>query len=56
MTKRDDLIARVSLASVLVILAVVRTAWHSQLSGRMDGLFFALIGAVAVLLLVPIQD
>jgi CheY-like chemotaxis protein len=55
MTKRDDLITRVSLASVLIILAVLRTVWHSQLSGRMDSVFFALIGAAAVLVLVPIQ-
>ena len=55
MTKRNDLIARVLLAGAVVILAVVRAAWHSQLSGRMDSLFFVLLGAAAVLLLVPIQ-
>ena len=40
---------------MLVVLAVVRTAWHPQLSGRMDSIFFVLIGAAAILLLVPLQ-
>lgn len=55
MFKRGDQIARIVIAATLFTLAVVRLIYHSALAGRMDTVFFILVGAGLLLILVPVQ-
>lgn len=45
--------AKVALSTVLVLLAIVRFAYHGSLSARMDVMFFSLILAAFLVWLVP---
>jgi hypothetical protein len=42
-------------AAVLLVVAVVRLALHSSLATRMDAVFFGLLGAALLILLIPIE-
>jgi CheY-like chemotaxis protein len=46
---------QVIIAVLLIVLAVLRLAFHDTLSGRMDNVFLILVGSGVVLLVVPLN-
>lgn len=55
MPTRLDQAMKFAGAGVLIALALIRLAYHASLAGRMDSVFFALIGVALLLLLVPLD-
>lgn len=47
--------ARIGIAALVIGLAITRLVFHEDLSGRMDSVFFIVIGAGLLLLLLPLQ-
>jgi CheY-like chemotaxis protein len=55
MPKRNNQVAASIVAGVLLALAVVRFLFYYAIGERMDSVFFALVGAAVVLLLIPLD-
>jgi CheY-like chemotaxis protein len=55
MFKMGDQAPKFAVAGILIALAVARLAYHPSVSGRMDTIFFVLIGGALLLILIPIE-
>ncbi len=55
MSNAKDQRIRLIIAALLVALALIRLTFHASLAGRMDSIFFILIGSALLLLLIPLQ-
>lgn len=52
---KKDQITQIVIAVLLIGLAIMRLAFHVPLSTRMDGIFFIVMGAGLLLLLIPLR-